>query len=87
MTTESRKSQLNANNVTENVSCSSTPDEASHFDANLLSSQSMHELWASITAGMPDEVEDKATTSNPKGQELADKMVSSDYKSKLPKPY
>ncbi|HCW0179557.1 TPA: hypothetical protein OW286_002915 [Citrobacter freundii] len=36
---------------------------------------------------LPDEGENKATTSSPKGQELADKMVSSDYKSKLPKPF
>ena len=87
MTTESKKSQLNANNETNNVSDPFNSDEATHFDANILSSQSMHELWESITAGMPDEGEDKATTSTPKGQELADKMVSSDYKSKLPKPF
>ncbi len=84
MTTESQKSQLNANNETNNVSDPFNSDEATYFDANILSSQSMHELWASITAGMTDEGEDKATT---KGQELADKMVSSDYKSKLPKPF
>ncbi|EDC2614133.1 hypothetical protein GAD39_17905 [Salmonella enterica] len=87
MTTESKKSQLNANIETNNVSGPFNSDEATHFDANILSSQSMHELWASITAGMPDEGENKATTSSPKGQELADKMVSSDYKSKLPKPF
>ena len=60
MTTESKKSQLNANNETNNVSEPFNSDEATHFDANILSSQSMHELWASITAGMPDEGEDKA---------------------------
>ncbi|EAO3950596.1 hypothetical protein L4K06_000944 [Salmonella enterica] len=87
MTTESKKSQLNANNETDNVSEPFSTDEATHFDANILSSQSMHELWASITAEMPDDDEDKVTTSNPKDQVLADKMVSSDYKSKLPKPY
>ncbi|ECY7784957.1 hypothetical protein RDB90_005221 [Salmonella enterica] len=87
MTTESKKSQLNANNETDNVSEPFNTDEASHFDANILSSQSMHELWASITAGMPDDGEDKVTISSPKDQVLADKMVSSDYKSKLPKPF
>ncbi|EAV7565610.1 hypothetical protein FC224_21975 [Salmonella enterica] len=87
MTTESKKSQLNANNETDNVSEPFNTDEASHFDANILSSQSMHELWASITAGMPDDCEDKVTISSPKDQVLADKMVSSDYKSKLPKPF
>ncbi|ELS9673768.1 hypothetical protein R6029_004321 [Salmonella enterica] len=87
MTTESKKSQLNANNETNIVSNPFNSDEATHFDANILSSQSMHELWASITAGMPDEGEDKATTTPTKSQELADKMVSSDYKSKLPKPF
>lgn len=87
MTTESKKSPPNTNNNAENVSGSPNPEDSSHFDADLLSSQSMHELWASITAGMPDEGEKKVTTANPKGQELADKMVCSNYKSKLPKPY